>query len=119
MNKKVLVIDDSEDDRILMQKYLQKEGCRVVLSETGEDGVEKAQKEKPDIVIVDTMLPGIDGFETCRKIKAIDGLETKVVVITGHIDAVDAAQARKVKVDGYCIKTVDGSRLIDAVKKFV
>jgi DNA-binding response OmpR family regulator len=79
-----------------------------------------ASSEKPDLVITDTMMPGIDGFETCRQIRAThDKEEMKIIVTTGAIDAVDAVKARKAGADDYCVKTSDPTQLIAAVRGLI
>ena len=116
---RILVIDDNDQDRKIMERHLKKAGYgEVDLAETGEQGVEKAIAKKPDLVITDTMLPGIDGFEVCRQIKEKFAENSpKVIVMTGSIDAVDAVKARKLGADDYCVKTADGSSFLEAVKK--
>ncbi len=106
MSVKILIIDDSADDREVIRIHLKEagfEGSNIIEAATGEQGVEKAKNERPTIVITDTNMPHIDGFEACRKIKEIEGLETKVIIMTGAVDAVDAAKARAAGADdGTC-----------------
>ena len=119
--KKILIIDDNEQDRKIEKIFLNKEGFEeIIMAETGEEGVKKVQQEEPDIIILDTMLPGIDGFETCRQIRKTQGPKSpKIVILTGSIDAIDALKAKKVGADDYCVKTSDSSLLIETVKNFV
>lgn len=119
--KKILVIDDNEQDRRIIKRVLSKAGYEnIILAETGEEGVEKAKTEKPDLVITDTLMPGIDGFEVCRKIREAHGQnKPKIIIITGTIDAVDAVGAKKAGADDYCAKTSDYTSLIDAAGKLI
>ena len=121
MGKKILVIEDSEQDQKIVMRFLNKAGYEnVSMSGTGEDGVKKAQDEKPDLVITDTKLPGIDGFEVCRRIRKTEGPDTpKIIMMTGAIDAVDAVEARRAGADDYCAKTSDYVPLIEIVKRLV
>ena len=121
MGKKILIIDDTATDYKIVQRYLNKAGYEdIVIAETGEDGVKKAESEKPDLVITDTNMPGIDGFETCRQIReAGDKENPKIIVTTGAIDAVDAIKARKCGADDYCVKTSDFQQLLTAVKGLI
>lgn len=118
MSKKLLIIDDSEQDRKIMKRYFTKAGYEnISMAENGEDGVKKAEEEKPDLVISDTMLPGIDGFEVCRRIREALGPEVpKIIIMTGAIDAVDAVKAREMGANDYCVKTSDCESLIEAAK---
>lgn len=68
-NKKVLVIDDSRLTIALIKKALSKSSYTVVGATSGEEGITEAKKEKPDLIILDVVMPGINGFETCRKLK--------------------------------------------------
>ncbi|MBN1870622.1 MAG: response regulator [Candidatus Omnitrophica bacterium] len=121
MPKKILIIDDTETDRKIVTRFLNKAGYDLVLAaENGEQGVAMAASQKPDLVITDTMMPGLDGFETCRQIRAAHGQETmKIIVMTGAIDAVDAVKARKAGADDYCVKTSDAAPLMAAVKNCI
>jgi DNA-binding response OmpR family regulator len=118
MSKKLLIIDDNEQDRKIMERFLRKSGYQdIVTAETGEEGVEKSESEKPDLVIIDTMLPGINGFQACEQIRQKRGPDTpKIIVMTGSVDAIDAVKARKSGADDYCVKTSDSSPLLEAVK---
>ncbi|MFH1359739.1 MAG: response regulator [Candidatus Omnitrophota bacterium] len=116
MAGKILLIDDNEQDLKIMKRYLSPLGFdEILMAETGEQGLELAKTEQPDIVITDTQMPGVDGFEVCQKIKEA-GLESKVIIITGHIDAVDAVKAIKMGAADYCVKTDDYDFLLQAVK---
>jgi len=95
MSKKILIIDDEEQDRDAMAAVLKREGCaEISCADSGESGIEKAKSFKPDIVLIDVVLQDTDGFEVCKQIKAIEGTRAKVIMITGHLDAVDAEKAR-------------------------
>jgi len=121
MVKKILIIDDNDQDQKIMNRYLKEEGFEDVLfAHNGGEGIEKARSEKPDLIVIDTLLPEMDGFEVCRKIREEDGIsQVKIIIITGFIDAVDAVKARSVGADDYCVKTSDFSSLIEAVKSIV
>jgi two-component system alkaline phosphatase synthesis response regulator PhoP len=69
MSAKILIIDDEPDIRILIKYTLEKEGFIVDTAENGEEGIEKAQHFLPDLIILDVMMPGIDGMETCEKLR--------------------------------------------------
>jgi len=121
MGTKILVIDDNNQDRMIIKRFLNKAGYeQIFMAESGEEGLKKAISEKPDLVIADTMLPGMDGFEVCRRIKgSLAAAAPKIIVMTGTIDAVDAVKARKMGADDYCVKTADGVSLVKAVKSLL
>lgn len=120
MAKKILVVEDSPTALSILKNALEGEGYLVITAETGEEGVKKANSERPDLVLTDTQLPGIDGFEVCRQIKESPGsVDPKVIVMTGAIDAVDAVKAKESGADDYAVKTSDLSPLIETVKKLI
>ena len=121
MAKKILIIDDTDSDRKIIQRFLNKEGYdNIIIAENGENGVKMAAAENPDLVITDTNMPGIDGFETCQQIRNAGSKEIpKIIVTTGAIDAVDAIKARKSGADDYCVKTSDATHLMVAVKNLI
>jgi len=121
MGKKILIIDDSSQDRKIMARFLAAAGYdEIITAATGEEGVAKAASDKPDLVITDTMMPGINGFEVTRQIRAAAGASgPKILVVTGAIDAVDALKAKKMGADDYCAKTSDCAPILEAVKKLL
>ncbi len=117
MDKKILIIDDNQGDLDLIEQMLVELGFKDVISAiSGEDGIRKCQEERPDIVIIDTLMPGMDGFETCKQIKDIFGAKVKAIIMTGVIDAVDAGKAKEAGVDDCCVKTSDFSSLMMSIK---
>ena len=120
MDARILVIEDNEQDQKIVKRYLGKAGFNnVVFADSGEKGVELCKSERPFLVVTDTNLPGINGFEACRQIKEFDANAIKVIVVTGAVDAIDAEKARQMGADDYCVKTADCAPLIDAVKNIV
>jgi len=118
---KILIIDDNEGDIRLIQESLKDAGIESEFhsATTGEDGLEKVQNIQPDMVLLDTRLPGIDGFQTCRKIKDMSLANIKVVIMTGVVDAIDATEAREAGADDYTVKTSDCELLIKTIQGLV
>ncbi len=115
--KKILIIEDNYQDQKIMARYLSRAGFdNVIFADSGHEGVDICLQERPDIVICDTILPGIDGFETCRQIRAIPGYKVFIIVMTGQIDAVDASKARAAGADDYVVKTSGFEDLISVVR---
>ena len=119
MKKKILIVEDNEQDRKIMTRVLNKAGFKdIITAVRGEVGVEKVKQGKPDLVVLDTVLPGINGFETCSEMRKVAGSKaTKIIVTTGAVDAVDAGRARSAGADDYVVKTSDFSHLLEAIKK--
>jgi two-component system, OmpR family, alkaline phosphatase synthesis response regulator PhoP len=119
MLTRILVIDDNSSDRKLIKDAICELGLEVLEAETGEMGVDVVEKETPDIVVIDTNLTGIDGFETCRQIRAHHKTEPKIIMITGAIDAVDAVKASKAGADDYSVKTDSAEEIMKAVTRLL
>lgn len=79
MSNSVLVIDDEQDIRILIKYNLEKEGFVVSEADNGADGLEIAKKNIPDLILLDVMMPGMDGIETCEKLKEIPELSNTMI----------------------------------------
>ncbi len=92
--KRILVIDDEKITRITLAKVLKKSGYDIVEADNGEAGIELCRQEKPDLVLLDVIMPGIDGYETCRRIRKLYNYEAlPVIMLTGlnDVDSVDSA----------------------------
>ena len=120
MAKKILIVDDQQNVRTTLSKILVKKGYEVVEAASGKEALEKVDKEKPDLVLLDTRMPGgSEGDEVCRQIKKVEGSDIKVIIYTGNIDAVDAGKARTARADDYVVKTSDFTYLLEAIKKLI
>ena len=115
---KVLVIDDDFATRKSFDYILKTYECDVLEAAEGKDGIAKAKSEKPQLVLVDTILPDMDGNEVCRQIKDADAA-IKVVVFTGVVDAVNAEKARAAGADDYVVKTSDLTHIIKSAKEMM
>jgi two-component system cell cycle response regulator len=70
MADKILVVDDEWEIRDMLSRFLTEEGYEVILASNGEEAVELAERENPQVILLDVMMPGIDGIETCKRLKA-------------------------------------------------
>ena len=120
MAKKILVVDDNPPSLKIITMMLEQDGHLIITAKDGEEGVKKVISEKPDIVLIDTVLPGINGFEVCRQIRESQGSDhPKIIIMTGAVDAIDAVKARRMGADDYAAKTFDLEDLKTAVKNLV
>lgn len=101
--KKILVVEDEERMRRLIRDYLIKYGYKVVESEDGIDALEVFAKEQPDLVILDWMIPGIDGVEVCNEIKN-NSTTTPVLMLTAKSEEEDELEGLKFGADDYMKK---------------
>ena len=87
MAEKVLVVDDERQIRDLLGEFLEREGYEVLLSSAGEEAIELAERKIPHAILLDVKMPGIDGIEVCKRLKAEPKTQfIPVIMITGYID---------------------------------
>ena len=85
--KTILVVDDEENIRDLATRYLQKEGFAVITAVDGEEGLEAARLKKPDLVVLDVMMPRMDGLDVCRALRRES--DVPVLILTARSDDID------------------------------
>lgn len=113
--KKVLIVDDEDLTRILLTQVLERVRSAqvdVLLAEDGEEAVEIARQERPDLILLDLLLPKMNGYDVCRELRSIEGYDPHIIILTarGHND--DREQARAIGADGFMTKPFNPSRLI-------
>lgn len=117
MDEKILIIEDDPGTLRLMVYTLQHEGYQVITAANGLDGLKKALKEKPGLVMLDVMLPGIDGFEICHRLR--DDPQTShlpILMLSGKAQEIDKATGLKVGADDYLTKPVSPSEATSRVR---
>ncbi|MBA1333709.1 MAG: Phosphate regulon transcriptional regulatory protein PhoB (SphR) [Firmicutes bacterium] len=113
----ILVIDDEEHILELIKYNLEKEGYRVITCETGEDGFKAMDKEIPDLLILDLMLPGIDGLEVCKKIRREDiTANLPIIMLTAKGEEIDKVVGLETGADDYLTKPFSIRELIARVR---
>jgi two-component system alkaline phosphatase synthesis response regulator PhoP len=114
---KVLVVDDEEYIQHILNFSFCAEGYEVVTASDGEEGVSKARDEKPDIIVMDIMMPKMDGYEACKQIKTDP--QTKdipVILLTAKGRDADRKLGIEVGADDYVVKPFSPGRLIERVE---
>ncbi|NYI08016.1 DNA-binding response OmpR family regulator [Allostreptomyces psammosilenae] len=107
----LLLIEDDDAIRTGLEFALGRQGHRVVSAATGEDGLERLREQRPDLVVLDVMLPGIDGFEVCRRIRRNDSLP--IILLTARSDDIDVVVGLESGADDYVVKPIQ-PRVLDA-----
>ena len=113
---RILVVDNEADIRRFIEVNLRLEGFEVVSAPDGEQGLAAAFEVDPNLVLLDVMMPGIDGIEVCRQ---LDGARTKVVMLTARDDAETRAAAEEAGADRYLTKPFSAVELLDAVRELL
>ncbi|MFX1266322.1 MAG: response regulator transcription factor [Promethearchaeota archaeon] len=114
MEKKILLIEDDAASLKLLQHSLIQHGYEVLIASNGPDGLRQARKDKPDLVILSAMLPGIDGFEVCHRLR-MEGDGLPIVMLAEKTREADRATAFKIGVNEYLIKPVAATVVIGVV----
>ena len=116
----VLVVDDEEDIRELVELNLEREGYRVVSCETGEQALEDVRSGKPELIVLDLMLPGIDGLEVCRRLKADAGTcDIPIVMLTAKDDEADIVAGLELGAEDYVTKPFSGKVLVARIRRIL
>ena len=120
MSKTILVIEDQEDNRRILRDLLSNSGFTVTEATTGLQGVEKAAELKPDLILMDIQLPGLDGYEATRRIKAQPELAAiPIIAVTSYALSGDDAKAYEAGCDGYITKPFSPRELLAKVREFL
>lgn len=118
--KKILLVEDNEMNRDMLSRRLQKRGYEVVLAVDGEEGVAKAQREQPALILMDMSLPGIDGWEATRRLKATaETQKIPVIALTAHALTSDREKALAAGCDDFDNKPVELQRLLTKIENLL
>ncbi|MGH8511617.1 MAG: response regulator, partial [Gammaproteobacteria bacterium] len=116
---KVLVADDSNTIRRSADIFLRKAGCEVIYGEDGFDALAKIPDFKPDLIFVDVMMPGLDGYQVCAVVKQHPRFRTlPVIMLTSKDNVFDRARAKLLGADEYLTKPFSRDSLLSAVATY-
>ena len=111
--KKILIVDDSPTERFFYEDMLTKKGFTVVSAENGEEGVAKAAKEMPDLILMDVVMPGLNGFQATRQIsKAPETAHIPIFMCTTKDQETDKVWGQRQGAKDYMVKPVDSAVLL-------
>lgn len=116
---RILIVEDTEDNRTILRDLFHSVGYSVIEATTGEEGVAAAERERPDLILMDIQLPIIDGYEATRRIKAVSDLAAiPVIAVTSHALSDDERKAREAGCDDYVAKPFSPRALLAKVRKY-
>jgi len=117
---KVLVVEDNEMNRDMLSRRLTRRGFQVIFAVDGQQGVDLARSERPDIILMDMSLPVMDGWEATRRVKSDDATRSVPVIgLTAHAMAGDREKAIEAGCDDYDTKPVELERLIGKMERLL
>jgi len=117
---RVLIVDDSPTEMHILSNMMEKLGHAVITAENGEQGVSTAKEVKPDLILMDVVMPGINGFQATRQLHK--GEETKdipVIIVSTKDQATDKMWGQRQGAKAYVTKPVEESELLDAINTII
>ncbi len=118
--KKILVVDDNQDNRELVVKVLRNNGYRVIEAADGEEALERAEAERPALILMDISLPKLDGYEVTRQLKGRDHFkDIPIVALTAHAMKGDREKALFAGCEGYISKPINVRELPEQIKHYL
>ena len=120
MNRTVLMIEDNEQNRYLATFLLERRGHSVVSSADGPSGIEEAARLRPDIILLDIQLPGLDGYAVARALRQNPALDAiPIVAVTSYAMPGDREKALEAGCTGYLEKPIDPDTFVDSIERFL
>lgn len=118
--KRVLIVEDNDDNRHIYETILRHHGYVVLTAADGQDGLEMAVREVPDLILLDISLPRLSGWEIASQLLANDDTRSIVLVaLTAHAYSEDRERARELGFQSYMTKPVEPRRVVEEVARFI
>ncbi len=114
MNNKILVVDDEKNICELLRLYLEKEGYEVLMAHDGEQAVQAVKEHAPALVLLDIMMPNMDGWEACREIRGFSGVP--IIMLTAKGETFDKVMGLDLGADDYVVKPFETKEVIARIK---
>ena len=113
MGRKILIVDDAQVDRINLEKIVSEAGHQTLLAESGVQAIERAKRDKPDLILMDVNMPDMDGFAATRKLKADDATKgIPIVFVTSKGQKADLAWGQMLGAKGYITKPYSKEQIL-------
>ena len=114
MPKKILIVEDEANIRELLRLYLEREGYTVLEAENGVEGIKKWKSDKPDMLLLDVMMPVMDGWAVCREIRAES--DVPIIMLTAKGETADRVSGLEMGADDYIVKPLEMPEVIARVR---
>ena len=117
---KILYVEDNADNIYMLTRRLKKKGFNIIIAGDGQEGIDKAVEESPDLILMDLSLPTMDGWTATEKIKEIEAVKNiPVIALSAHAMPEHRDRALKAGCSDYDTKPVDIKRLLEKIGKFI
>jgi len=118
--KRILLVEDTEDNRVIVRDLVSSAGYELIEAADGAEGLALAEKEKPDLILMDIQLPVMDGYEATRRIKANPALKNiPVIAVTSYALSGDEEKVKAAGCDGYVAKPFSPRLLLKTIREFL
>ena len=117
MKTKIMVVDDDPNIRELVRLYLEKEGFEIVTAERGDEAVKLFRASPPNLMLLDVMLPGMDGWQVCREVRKISNIP--IIMLTAKDETFDKVLGLELGADDYIVKPFDMKELVARIKAVI
>ena len=120
MGKKILIVDDEEDIAFSLARRLTASGYEVICAEDGVEGLRRAQTDNPDLILLDLMLPKMDGFKVCRLLKFDERYKRiPIITVSARSQEEDITQGKETGAECYITKPFDSAALMDKIAELL
>ncbi len=120
MGKRILVVEDQEDNRRILRDLLTSVGYEIIEAVTGEEGVALAETGRPDLILMDIQLPGIDGYEATRRVRANPATrQVTIIAVTSYALSGDDVEAREAGCTDYVPKPFSPRALLAKIRQYL
>ena len=120
MSRHILLVEDQEDNRRIVRDLLASVDYEVIEAVTGHEGVAMAEKHVPDLILMDIQLPGLDGYEATRRIKANPALRhIPIIAVTSYALSGDSVKAKEAGCDDYIPKPFSPRKLLAMIREYL
>jgi two-component system cell cycle response regulator DivK len=120
MSKRILVVEDQEDNRQIIRDLLSATDYEIMEAESGEQALEAVTKQRPDLILMDIQLPGMDGYEATRRIKADPALRSiPIIAVTSYALSGEEQKARAAGCDEYVPKPYSPRQLLAKIRQYL
>ena len=117
MKTRIMVVDDDPNIRELVRLYLEKEGFEIVTAERGDEAVKLFRASPPNLMLLDVMLPGMDGWQVCREVRKISNIP--IIMLTAKDETFDKVLGLELGADDYIVKPFDMKELVARIKAVI
>ena len=116
----VLIVEDNPNNRMIMRDMMEVQGHKTLEAVDGPAGLAMAVERRPDLILMDVQLPGVDGYEVTRRLKAQEGTKgIPIIAVTSFAMKGEEDRAREARCDAYLSKPIDIHKLVETVKRFL